>query len=126
LLQTLVEEGIGCIAFSPLAQGLLSDRYLDGGVPADSRASRGVFLKPQDITAERLALLRALDGLARERGQTLAQMALTWVLRHEGMTSVLIGASREGQIVDAVAAANAAALSDGELQGIERVLASGG
>jgi L-glyceraldehyde 3-phosphate reductase len=126
LLQTLAEEGLGCIAFSPLAQGLLSDRYLSGGVPADSRASRGVFLKPQDITAERLALLRALDGLARERGQTLAQMALTWVLRHEGMTSVLIGASREGQIVDAVAAANAAALSDGELQGIERVLASGG
>jgi L-glyceraldehyde 3-phosphate reductase len=125
LLQALAEEGIGCIAFSPLAQGLLSDRYLGGDVPADSRASRGVFLKPQDITAERLAMLRALNGMARERGQTLAQMALTWVLRHQGMTSVLIGASREGQIVDAVAAANAAGLPDGELQGIERVLAGG-
>jgi L-glyceraldehyde 3-phosphate reductase len=123
LLQALGDEGIGCIAFSPLAQGLLSDRYLGGGVPADSRASRGVFLKPQDLTPERLATIRALNEMAPGRGQTLAQMALTWVLRHPGMTSVLIGASREQQITDAVAAANAPALSAEELQGIERLLA---
>lgn len=122
LLQALDEEGIGCIAFSPLAQGLLSDRYLGGNVPSDSRASLGVFLKPTDITPERLATLRALNDLAQARGQTLAQMALTWVLRHQGMTSVLIGASRESQILDAVKAVNAAGLSDTEVSAIERIL----
>jgi len=122
LLQTLADEGIGCIAFSPLAQGLLSDRYLGGDVPADSRASRGLFLKPQDITPQKLATIRGLNQLALARGQTLAQMALTWVLRHEGMSSVLIGASRETQITDAVKAAGAAALSSEELQAIEQLL----
>jgi L-glyceraldehyde 3-phosphate reductase len=122
LLQALDEEGVGCIAFSPLAQGLLSDRYLGGNVPSDSRASLGVFLKPTDITPERLAKLRALNDLAQARGQTLAQMALTWVLRHQGMTSVLIGASRESQILDAVKAVNAAGLSDTEVSAIERIL----
>ena len=124
LLDTLAEEGIGGIAFSPLAQGLLSDRYLGGDVPADSRASRGVFLKPQDITAERLTTIRALNDVAQARGQTLAQMAVTWILRHGAMTSVLIGASRESQIADAVKAANAPALADAELQAIERILAA--
>jgi L-glyceraldehyde 3-phosphate reductase len=122
LLQTLADEGIGCIAFSPLAQGLLSDRYLGGDVPADSRASRGLFLKPQDITPQKLATIRGLNQLALARGQTLAQMALTWVLRHEGMSSVLIGASRETQITDAVKAAGTAALSSEELQAIEQLI----
>jgi L-glyceraldehyde 3-phosphate reductase len=122
LLQTLGEEGIGCIAFSPLAQGLLSDRYLAGTVPADSRAALGVFLKAQDITPQRLATLRGLNDVALARGQTLAQMALTWVLRHQTMSSVLIGASRVGQITDAVRAANAAPLSADELRAIERLL----
>lgn len=124
LLQALGEEGIGCIAFSPLAQGLLSDRYLGGDVPADSRAARGAFLKPQDITPHKLAMIRGLNGVALARGQTLAQMALTWVLRHEGMSSVLIGASRESQITDAVKAANAAPLSTEELQTIDQLLAA--
>ncbi len=122
LLRTLDEEGIGCIAFSPLAQGMLTDRYLSGQVPADSRASRAHFLKPTDITPARLDAIRALDQIARERGQTLAQMALTWILRHRGMTSVLIGASRESQISDALRAVQAAALGDDELKRIGQIL----
>jgi len=86
------------------------------------RQRRGAFLKPQDITPQRLATIRGLNALALARGQTLAQMALTWVLRHEGMSSVLIGASRETQITDAVKAASAAALSADELHTIERLL----
>ncbi|HNM38296.1 MAG TPA: aldo/keto reductase, partial [Anaerolineales bacterium] len=94
LLQTLKEEGVGCIAFSPLAQGLLTDKYL-GGIPEGSRASKAHgFLKPAHITDERIAKVQKLNALAQQRGQTLAQMALAWVLRHEGMTSVLIGASK--------------------------------
>ncbi len=123
LLATLQQEGIGCIPFSPLAQGLLSDRYLSGTVPADSRASRGAFLKPTDITEARLALLHRLDAIARDRGQSLARMALTWVLRQPAVTSVLIGASREAQIVDAVEAAAAEPLSDEELARIDDALA---
>jgi L-glyceraldehyde 3-phosphate reductase len=86
------------------------------------RQRRGTFLKPQDITPQRLATIRGLNALALARGQTLAQMALTWVLRHEGMSSVLIGASRKTQITDAVKAASAAALSADELQAIEQLL----
>ncbi len=104
LLDVLYDEGIGCIAFSPLAQGLLTGRYLNG-LPSDSRAVRsGVFLKPEQITAEKLAQIQALNALAEARGQTLAQMALAWVLRHPEMTSVLIGASRPQQIDDCVGA----------------------
>jgi L-glyceraldehyde 3-phosphate reductase len=119
LLPTLKDLGIGCIAFSPLAQGLLTDRYLGGEVPADSRAARAHFLRPEHITPERLAIARRLDGIARQRGQTLAQLALAWVLRHETMTSVLIGASRPGQVSDAVGALQRLDFSAEELAAIE-------
>ena len=103
LLDTLKEEGIGCIAFSPLAQGLLTDKYLGGGIPEGSRASKAHgFLKPANITDEKLNKVQKLNEIAQSRGQTLAQMALAWVLRHEAMTSVLIGASKVEQIEDAV------------------------
>ena len=126
LLEALAQEGIGCIAYSPLAQGLLSDRYLDGAIPADSRAARGAFLKPEDVTAQRLAVVRRLDELARARGQTLAQLALAWVLRHGGMSSVLIGASRVAQIDDAVGALQGLAFSQDELALIDQVLEGAG
>ncbi len=123
LLPALADEGIGCIAFSPLAQGLLTDRYLGGHVPADSRAAKGVgFLRPADLTPQRLRTIAALDAIARARGQKLAQMALTWVLRHPAMTSVLIGASRAQQVRDAVEAAASPALTVDELAAIEAAL----
>lgn len=94
LLNVLGDEGIGCIVFSPLAQGLLTDRYLQG-IPADSRAAKpDGFLKPEQVTDDKLEKVRRLQELARARGQTLAQMALAWVLRHSEVTSALIGASR--------------------------------
>jgi len=123
LLPALADEGVGCIAFSPLAQGMLTDKYLAGDIPADSRAARGHFLKAGDVTAEKLALIRKLDAIARERGQKLAQMALSWVLRHAGMTSVLIGASRVGQIEDAVGALAKLDFSAEQFQAIESALA---
>jgi L-glyceraldehyde 3-phosphate reductase len=122
LLDTLKEEGIGCIAFSPLAQGLLTDKYLSG-IPEGSRASKAHgFLKPANITDEKLSKVRKLNDLAQSRGQTLAQMALAWVLRHEAMTSVLIGASRVSQIEDAVGALQRLDFSADELQKIENIL----
>ena len=122
LLQTLKEEGIGCIAFSPLAQGLLTDRYLQG-IPEGSRASKAHgFLKPAHITDDKIAIVQKLNALAQKRGQTLAQMALAWVLRHEEMTSVLIGASKVSQIDDAVGILNRLEISAGELQEIEAIL----
>ena len=124
LLEALAQEDIGCIAYSPLAQGLLSDRYLGGAIPADSRAARGQFLKAEQLTAERMAVVRRLAALARERGQSLAQLALGWVLRHAGMSSVLIGASRVSQIDEAVAVPSQPALRDDELRAIEDILAS--
>lgn len=122
LLDALADEGIGCIAFSPLAQGLLTERYLASAIPADSRAGKGGFLKPADITPGRVAVVRALKALADSRGQTLPQLALTWVLRHPGMTSVLVGASRLAQIDDALGAANGAPLTDEELATVEAAL----
>jgi L-glyceraldehyde 3-phosphate reductase len=122
LLQTLKEEGIGCIAFSPLAQGLLTDKYL-GGIPEGSRASKAHgFLKPAHITDEKIAKVQKLNTLAQQRGQTLAQMALAWVLRHEEMTSVLIGASKVSQIEDAVGMLSKVEFSGDELQEIEKIL----
>jgi L-glyceraldehyde 3-phosphate reductase len=122
LLDVLREEGIGCIVFSPLAQGLLTDRYLQG-LPADSRAVRsGRFLKPDQITAEVLAKVRDLNEIARQRGQSLAQMALAWVLRHPGMTSALIGASRPQQIEDCVGALDHLEFSSEELAKIDQIL----
>jgi L-glyceraldehyde 3-phosphate reductase len=123
LLDTLKEEGIGCIAFSPLAQGLLTDKYLGGGIPEGSRASKAHgFLKPANITDDKLAKVKKLNEMAKSRGQTLAQMALAWVLRHESMTSVLIGASKVEQIDDAVGALQRLDFSKDELQKIETIL----
>jgi len=123
LLQVLEEEGIGCIVFSPLAQGLLTNKYL-GGVPEDSRAakSHGALQRDQ-VTEEVLAKIRSLDAMATERAQTLAQMAIAWVLRHPTMTSALIGASRVQQIEDAVAALDNLGFTDSELVAIEEILA---
>ena len=123
LLPALAEEGIGCIAFSPLAQGILTDRYLKGDIPEDSRAARGAFLKPEQLTPERLGAVRQLDDIAAARGLTLARMALAWVLRHASMTSVLIGASRPSQVLDAVAATQAAPFEADVLAEIDRLVA---
>jgi len=123
LLDTLKEEGIGCIAFSPLAQGLLTDKYL-GGIPEGSRASKAHgFLRPAHLTDEKLSKVRKLNELAQSREQTLAQLALAWVLRHEAMTSVLIGASKVSQIEDAVGALQRLDFSSDELQQIESIIA---
>ena len=123
LLTVLREEGIGCIVFSPLAQGLLTDKYLKG-IPADSRASKPHgFLKREQITDDKLAKARRLQELAQARGQTLAQMALAWVLRHSEVTSALIGASRSEQIDDAVGALKNLNFASEELQSIENILA---
>jgi L-glyceraldehyde 3-phosphate reductase len=124
LLETLAQEGIGCIAFSPLAQGLLTDKYLRG-IPKGSRASKpNGFLRPEHITPDKIARAKRLDKLARARGQTLAQMALAWVLRHPGMTSALVGASRVAQIEDAVGTLNNLTLTADELREIEAILKS--
>lgn len=123
LLSVLVEEGIGCIAFSPLAQGLLTDRYLKG-IPEGSRASKPHgFLKPAQITEARLAQVARLNEVAKKRGQSLARMAIAWVLRHPGMTSALIGASRVEQIEEAVGALSGLAFTPEELQAIDAILA---
>ena len=121
LLDVLAREGIGCIAFSPLAQGVLTGRYLKG-IPAGSRATKSVFLKPDQITGEKLRRVGALNEVARARGQTLAQMALAWVLRHPGMTSALVGASRVEQLADAVGAIKGPALAAEELRAIDGIL----
>jgi L-glyceraldehyde 3-phosphate reductase len=124
LLAVLEQEGIGCIAFSPLAQGLLTDKYLSG-IPEGSRASKPHgFLRPADLTEDRLSRVRKLNELAQGRGQTLAQMALAWALRHKSMTSVLVGASRVEQIEDNVGALSNLHFSEEELADIERVLAA--
>ena len=122
LLGALAQEGVGCIAYSPLAQGLLSERYVGGDIPADSRAARGEFLKAEHLTPARLAVVRRLAAMARERGQSLAQLALAWVLRHEGMTSVLVGASRVAQIDEAVGALQRLELHPEELARVDAIL----
>ena len=125
LLPALQAQGIGCIAFSPLAQGVLTDRYLTGIIPPDSRAAGTVgFLRPDNLTAAKIGLARALDKLAKECGQTLAQFALGWVLRHPGMTSVLIGASRSSQVMDAANALAAPAFTNDLLAEVDRLLSS--
>src|SRR4051794_20595098 len=118
LLDVLGEEGIGCIAFSPLAQGMLTDRYLNG-VPEGSRAAQGKSLDPALLTEESLAHVRRLNGIARDRGQSLAQLALQWVLRDERVTSVLVGASSVRQLETNVAALDGPPLTDGELAAID-------
>jgi len=124
LIDVLAHEGIGGIAFCPLAQGLLTNRYL-AGIPADSRAGHDPrFLKPEDITAAKLTKIRQLDALAKARNQSLAQMALVWVLRNPAITSALIGASKVSQIEENVAALKDPTLSAEELAGIDRILAA--
>ena len=118
LLDTLQEVGAGCIAFSPLAQGLLTDRYLNG-IPPDSRAATGGALQPDSITDERLAQVRALSEIAARRGQTLAQLALVWALRDPRMTSLVIGASSVKQLDDNVAALTNMTLTSDELAEID-------
>ncbi len=117
LLDTLEEAGMGCIVFSPLAQGVLTDRYLKG-VPADSRAATSRFLTPDRIDRE---LARDLDEIARGRGQTLAQMALSWTLRDPRVTSVLIGASSVAQLEDNVACVDGPAFTEDELEAIDKI-----
>ena len=124
LLDVLLEEGIGCIVFSPLAQGQLTDRYLKG-IPAGARATKTerVWLTPDDVKAN-LSKVEQLDEIAQERGQSLAQMAIAWVLRKPAVTSALIGASSVKQLEDNLAALNNLKFSDEELNRIESILKS--
>lgn len=121
LLDTLEEAGAGSICFSPLAQGLLTNKYLHG-IPEGSRATRNHFLKESSITPEVLAKISALNELAGKRGQTLAEMALSWVLRKDRVTTVLIGASKVEQIEDNVKIVEHLEFSDEELDAIEKIL----
>jgi L-glyceraldehyde 3-phosphate reductase len=122
LLDVLEKEGVGSIVFSPLAQGVLSDRYLHG-IPSDSRAARDFFLKKKDVGEDKLAKVRALNEIARQRGQTLAEMAVAWVLRDPRVTSALVGTSKVSQVDDNVAALKNLKFSADELRKIDGVLA---
>ncbi|GGG53625.1 glyceraldehyde 3-phosphate reductase [Hymenobacter glacieicola] len=122
LLDLLGQEGVGCIPFSPLAQGLLTDKYLHG-IPEDSRVAKGVgFLTENQLTPERLNQVQQLNTLAQERGQSLAQMALSWILRDERVTSVLIGASKPDQLSDSLRCLDNLQFSKEELARIEGIL----
>ena len=121
LLDVLDELGIGCIAFSPLAQGLLTNRYLNG-VPADSRAATSRFLSESDLTEERMGTVRALNNIAARRGQSLAQLALAWALRDPRMTSLIIGASSVAQLEDNIATLDRIELTADELAEIDKYL----
>ncbi|TPX03306.1 aldo/keto reductase, partial [Schumannella luteola] len=118
LLETVEDLGIGSIVFSPLAQGLLTDRYLDG-IPADSRAAEGRWITADTISDEYLDRARGLNAIAEARGQSLAQLALLWVLRQPAVTSALIGASSVRQLEDNLGALDGAPLSDEEITAIE-------
>jgi len=123
LLDVLSDEGIGSIVFSPLAQGLLTDRYLDG-IPAGSRASRDdSYLSKAEVTDELVGTVRRLNEVASTRGQSMAQLAIAWVLRQPGVTSALIGASRTAQSEDAVGALDNTDFSAEELAAIDEILA---
>jgi L-glyceraldehyde 3-phosphate reductase len=125
LLDTLGELGVGCIGFSPLAQGMLTDRYL-GGIPSGSRASRDGSLSKDFLNEENLDRIRALNEIAKGRGQTLAQLALAWTLRDERMTSTLIGASSVRQLDDNLAALHTLEFTDAELADIDRYAVESG
>jgi L-glyceraldehyde 3-phosphate reductase len=125
LLDTLEEVGAGCIAFSPLAQGLLTDRYLDG-IPADSRVATGGAMSREMLTHERLAMVGALNAVADRRGQTLAQLALVWALRDRRMTSLVIGASSVAQLEDNVRALDHLEVSGDELAEIDGLATDAG
>ncbi len=122
LLATADEEKKGIIVFSPLAQGLLTNRYLNG-IPEDSRVrTSGVFLKESSITEEKICQVRALNEIAMERGESLAQMALAWVMRKEQVTSVLIGASKPEQITDNLGILHSAPFTDEQLARIDAIV----
>lgn len=122
LLDVLSEQGVGSIAFSPLAGGMLTDRYLNG-IPEDSRAASGSrFLSEDQLTAEKMEKVRQLNSLAQQRGQKLSQMALAWVLRGDRVTSVLIGASKTSQIDDALGMLDNRSFSAEELAQIDAIL----
>jgi L-glyceraldehyde 3-phosphate reductase len=122
LLDTLEKEGVGLIAFSPLAQGMLTNRYLHG-IPKDSRAAKpSGFLRESELTPERLAQIAALDKIAKERGQTLAEMALAWLLKDPRVTSVLVGASSVSQLRDNLKALAGPVFTSGELDSISKVI----
>jgi L-glyceraldehyde 3-phosphate reductase len=123
LLDVLGKEGVGCIAFSPLAQGLLTNRYLDG-IPSDSRAARDFFLKRNDINEKKVSVIRALNNHAHQRDQTLAEMAVAWVLRDERVTSALVGTSKVSQVDDNVAALKNIKFSSEELKKIDQILSA--
>ena len=123
LLDVLGEEGVGCIVFSPLAQGILTGKYL-AGVPAGSRATHSVYLKPDQITEDKLAKVRAVSAIASRRGQPLAQMALAWVLRDTRVTSAIVGASSVAQLEENVGTLQNLKFSAGELDEIDRALTS--
>ena len=125
LIQVLAEEGLGCIVFSPLAQGLLTDRYLDG-VPAGSRASHPGTFSTEMLTEANLAKIRALNEIAQRRGQSLAQMAIAWTLRDAVVTSALVGASSVGQLEQNVVALNKLEFSPAELEEIDRYATESG
>jgi L-glyceraldehyde 3-phosphate reductase len=125
LLDTLEAEGVGAIVFSPLAQGLLTDKYL-AGVPAGSRATENRFLKKAMLSPENLERTRQLDAIAKRRGQTLAQMALAWALRDKRVTSALIGASSPEQVTDSVKALDNLSFGPDELKEIDRYAVEGG
>ncbi len=125
LLDVLDEVGMGCIAFSPLAQGMLTNKYL-GGVPDDSRAAQGKSLSPELLTEQNLTHIRALNDLAAGRGQTLAQLAIAWALRDERVTSALIGASSVKQLEDSLGAVNNLSFSAEELAAIDQYATDGG
>lgn len=122
LLDVLAQNGVGCIPFSPLAQGLLTNKYLKG-IPADSRVAKGVgFLKESNITDERLSQITRLNDIAIQRGQSLAQMALSWILKDDRITTVLIGASKPEQLTDSLKCLENITFSAEELQKIEQIL----
>lgn len=125
LLDTLDALGVGCIAFSPLAQGMLTSKYLNGA-PADSRAAKGGSFGSHLLSDDNLARIRALDAIAKQRGQTLAQLALSWVLRDPRVTSALIGARTVAQLEDSLAALNTLSFSAEELAQIDRHASEGG
>jgi L-glyceraldehyde 3-phosphate reductase len=125
LLQTLADLGVGCIAFSPLAQGMLTQKYL-AGVPADARAAKADSLSPEMITQENLRRIRELNAIAERRGQTLAQMAIAWVLRDPRVTSALLGARTADQLADSLKSLENLAFSTDELSEIDRYATEGG
>jgi L-glyceraldehyde 3-phosphate reductase len=124
LLDVLDREGVGCIAFSPLAQGLLTNKYLNG-VPEDSRVRRGLHFSEELITPENVARVRALHEIAQRRGQSLAQLAIAWVLRDPRVTSALVGASSVAQLEDTVASLRNADFDDAELAEIDEYAVDG-